>query len=172
MKVWNDENGNGQPDAGEASDEMTIKLGVSDFSTIAVVQASLDLGFIPKGQTKSAAFEIKNDGNTDLTGLAIRAVGAELSPIGAPSFQITTPGAFPSGASFLATLNVTVLEGQGDGGPYSGLQKVYVDINNNNSWDADEPFATFTVTLDVGEKKIDAESPVAFAMCFRLTKNC
>ncbi len=163
LKAWSDENGNGLPDAGEASDEMTITLGVSGYSTIAVVQESLGLGFIPKGQTKSAAFEIKNDGNTDLTGLAIRAVGAELSPIGAPSFQITTPAAFPSGASFLATLNVSVLEDQGDGGPYSGLQKVYVDINNNSSWDADEPFATFTVTLDVGEKKIDAESPVAFA---------
>ncbi|HEY9069651.1 MAG TPA: hypothetical protein VIV61_05305 [Candidatus Ozemobacteraceae bacterium] len=170
LKVWNDENANGLTDSFEASDTMTIKLGVDSKAAIAVVQDPLDLFFVPAGQSKTGTFEIKNVGNVDLSGKTILASPSVLAPIApgptpipAPSFTITTPALFPAnGSSFLATVSVSVPLGQA-GMPYSGSQKIFADLNGNGLLDVlTDAYTSFLLKLTVGEKKISADTPLLF----------
>lgn len=165
LMVWNDTDADGTYDAGEASDTMTISLGVSELPAIDVVQEPLNLYFIPAGKTKSGTFEVQNIGNVDLADFTLRAVGAELNPavgypIAAPEISISTA----SNGYATGTVTVSVPEGRSDG-VYSGTQTVYVDVNENGVFDSgSDPSTTFVLTLTVGEKKMSADSPVQFGL--------
>lgn len=165
LLVWNDDDADGIVDAGEANDTMTISLGVSELPAINVVQEPLNLYFIPAGKTKSGTFEVQNIGNVDLGNFTLLAVGAELNPavgypIAAPTISISTA----SNGYATGTVTVSVPDGRSDG-VYSGVQTVYVDVNENGIFDSgSDPYTTFTLTLTVGEKKMSADSPVQFGL--------
>jgi len=166
MTVWNDANSDQIQQSSEASDTARLELTVNANRVLSVVQNPLDLGLATAGSIVNGTIEIRNDGNIDLTN--IRGLGAVLTSsfdsIPAANATFTDPiGALAIGASILATVTVTI----GDprfSGTYNGNFQVYDDYNTaNGAFDSgSEEFASFPVTLQVGQKALSVTNPVAF----------
>ena len=103
------------------------------------------------------AVEVKNAGNMVVTGL--KTIQSDLkmgsSIIGSGSISVNLQStSIDLDASILATYTVTVGNEILPTGIYSGEQTIYVDLNDNDVLDADEPYDTVILKVVVGEKEL------------------
>lgn len=168
LLVWNDDNGDGAVGSLEASDTAVLQLEVAANRILRVASNPTDLGFVPAGQTGSAAISIYNDGNMAIDSahkICLHAVDLEpVAPGPNPLATITMSpdpitGGLATGTMVMASIIVEVPTGQA-AYPYSADQVVFVDDNDNGSWDAGEPGATFTLSLTVGQKLLSVVEPI------------
>ncbi len=169
LKVWNDEDNGGDIDTFEASDTCQLEVEVISKAVLNVVQNPLDMGFIPAGRSATATIEVVNVGNVDMTGANLLAVVSPVAPVSpgppaVPAPTITLPAAlssFAPGASFLATVSVTIPLTQ-TSLPYQSDQEIRADVNGDGIFDASD---TFLLKFTVGEKRILADTPLLFGTC-------
>lgn len=162
ITVWGDGDRNGQYDDGEAIDTLEATLIVEETIKIDVTADTLEIGeTLSNMSSVSGAIEIKNTGNVAITSTtgSVRTEQYELTGgsgvIAANNITSELQSTYIDlNGSILATYTVTLGSEIVPSGTYSGKQKVYVDTNNNNQWDEDEPYDEFTLKVTVGEKKL------------------
>jgi hypothetical protein len=149
---WEDTDGMGDKDADEPSWTLpvTISVGAKDLD---ILETALSFGTIQKGTDSSTYyFNTKNIGTVFLSNLRVipSALGGGTIPISDLHFdtlQIAPPNLNP-GVTRSTGLWIHT-DVACPSGVYSGVQRVYEDIDNDGIFDAGEPTDTFIASITV-----------------------
>ncbi len=160
ITVWGDGDRNGKYDEGEAIDTLEGTLVVEETIRIDVTADTLEIGeTLSNLSSVSGSIEIKNTGNVAISATTGTVKTVQQNLVGGSGIieaeKITAQlqsSSIDLNGSILATYTVSMGTEIIPSGTYSGKQKVYVDINNNNQWDEDEPYDEFTLKVTVGER--------------------
>lgn len=158
ISAWGDSNNNGKIDEGEACATATGYLYVEESIEIDILSETLEFTeTLTTNSSVMGAVEVKNAGNMVVTGL--KTIQSDLkmgsSTIGSGSISVNLQStSIDLDASILATYTVTVGNEILPTGIYSGEQTIYVDLNDNDVLDADEPYDTVILKVVVGEKEL------------------
>lgn len=160
ITVWGDGDRNGKYDEGEAIDTLEGTLVVKETIRIDVTADTLEIGeTLSNLSSVSGPIEIKNTGNVAISATTGTVKTMQQNLVGGSGIieaeKITAQlqsNSIDLNGSILATYTVAMGTEIIPSGTYSGKQKVYVDINNNDMWDEDEPYDEFTLKVTVGER--------------------
>lgn len=160
QSIFEDNNGNGIWNAGEASGTFFIQVSVPEFKSIQVLQEIVDIGDVTAGTGKTVSFPCRNVGNVILNTLDWEKTdllsGANTLDETTYFFPPTAPFSVAAGAFFnrQVTINVPAVQPQGI---YLGSSAwLYEDeILPTPLRNPEEPTDWFNLRCKVGETKLN-----------------
>ncbi|HOY66036.1 MAG TPA: hypothetical protein PLP29_04055 [Candidatus Ozemobacteraceae bacterium] len=164
--IFNDRNGNGLLDAGEARDTITISTNILDSRNFAIVEEIANFGAGVPNETVEIGVHVVNIGNLDCQNLKWKC----LSPLsnGVTTFAVSPPGTQPAfnpgnggngwdltPPATVATLSINPIPLAATPGTYWGSWTLWNDLDNDTVIDAGEASDTVTGYLEVGVDGVD-----------------
>ncbi len=154
ITFWEDSNNNMVKDAGELSTSCVTKVSIGK-KDLEVLENELNFGVVSKGDLSSEIkFTVRNRGTVALTNtrvISAALVGPGTIPTTDLQFSslIVTPPNLNPGVTRQIGLKIQA-DAALPSGIYSGVQRVYEDLNNNGTYDAGlETTDTFNVTVTI-----------------------
>jgi len=161
--LYEDSNGNGVADPGEASGTFTLTVSIPAYPAVQVLAPTVELGDLAPGAVVTVPFACRNSGNVTLS----RLMWTKLPLVSAGGNTISTPSYdFPPGVPFTAApgaiftrdvrLIVNVAQPPGD---YTGSSAwLFDDTDLGLDRDTGEPQSPFIIKCRIGSAALDIEN--------------
>ncbi|MEW5995195.1 MAG: hypothetical protein AB1744_12495, partial [Candidatus Zixiibacteriota bacterium] len=157
--IFEDENGNGLWNPGEASASFGFEVYIPPYEAVQVLLSTVDLGDLAPGNGITVSFACRNIGNQLLNQLRWEKInltdGAKTLNAATYDFPPGVPFSVAPGAFFNRDVSITIPLGQSDGSYLGSAAWLFEDNSLNTARGVDEPQDNFNLTCRVGTLSLD-----------------